>query len=73
MMPTVAAARSTSPGVLTIEQVADRIGCTRGHLAHWRVLNNRGVDVGPKWFKLTPRLVRYHESDVDAWIEQQRR
>jgi predicted DNA-binding transcriptional regulator AlpA len=59
--------------MLTIDQVSDRLGYSRGTLANWRVLNSKGVDIGPKWFKLTPRIVRYYESDVEAWIAAQSR
>lgn len=57
--------------MLTIDQVSDRLGYSRGTLANWRVLNSKGVEIGPKWFKLTPRIVRYYESDVEAWITAQ--
>jgi predicted DNA-binding transcriptional regulator AlpA/DNA-binding XRE family transcriptional regulator len=61
----------TNRTMLTVDQVAERLGNSRGTLANWRVLNNKGVEIGPKWFKLTPQIVRYYESDVEAWIAAQ--
>jgi predicted DNA-binding transcriptional regulator AlpA/DNA-binding XRE family transcriptional regulator len=57
---------------LSVRQAADKAGVSVGTLANWRVMNNKGIAVGPKWFKLTPQIVRYAESDVDSWIEAQR-
>lgn len=56
------------PDLLTIEMVSKMLGYSRGTLANWRVLNSKGVEIGPKWFKLTPRIVRYRAADVEAWI-----
>jgi predicted DNA-binding transcriptional regulator AlpA len=58
---------------LSIPQTAKRLSVSVGTLANWRVLNNKGINIGPKWFKLTPQMVRYTESDIEAWIESQRR
>jgi transcriptional regulator with XRE-family HTH domain len=58
---------------LSPQQAAVKLDVSPGTLANWRVLNNKGITVGPKWFKLTPQIVRYPESDVDAWIESRRR
>lgn len=49
--------------VLTPSQLADALGTTTAALAMHRT---RGT--GPRYSKLTARLVIYRRADVDAWI-----
>lgn len=53
--------------LLTIEQVAGRLGVPKQTLATWRYLGR-----GPAFIKLGPKSVRYAAADVDAWLESQR-
>jgi predicted DNA-binding transcriptional regulator AlpA len=48
--------------VLTPEQVVERTGIAKQTLANWRAMKT-----GPSHFKVG-RLVRYWETDVDAWL-----
>jgi len=52
------------PELLTIDQVAERLGVTRGMLAQWRYLGT-----GPRFVKLSARTVRYTSTAIDEWIE----
>lgn len=48
--------------------LAEFLGTTTGALAQMRY---RGV--GPKFIKLGGKAIRYRESDVSAWLDQQTR
>ncbi|WP_396125339.1 helix-turn-helix transcriptional regulator [Arthrobacter sp. CJ23] len=48
--------------------VAEFLGTTEGSLAQMRY---RGQ--GPRFIKLGPKAVRYRESDLTAWLDQQTR
>lgn len=54
--------------LLTPAQLAERFGMTTGNLAQMRYKGN-----GPKFIKLGGKQVRYRESDVRAWLDQQTR
>lgn len=61
----------TSPTVEAIHTPAalgERLGLSVGALAQMRY---RGT--GPRFIKLGGRQVRYAESDIQAWLEQQTR
>lgn len=53
--------------LLTIDQVARRLGVQKQTLAQWRYLGR-----GPAFIKLGPKSVRYAGTDVDAWLDAQR-
>lgn len=48
--------------------LAEYLGTTTGALAQMRY---RGV--GPRFIKLGAKAIRYRESDVSAWLDQQTR
>lgn len=52
----------------TPAQVGERFGVTVGALAQMRYRGN-----GPKFIKLGGKQVRYRESDIQAWLDQQTR
>lgn len=51
--------------LLNDKQVQDLTGIPTGTLRWWR---HQG-DQGPIWFRLGPRAIRYKQSDVLSWIE----
>lgn len=53
--------------LLTDEQVSAWTGISRGALRQLRYLGE-----GPRYRRLTPKTIRYLESDVSAWIEAAR-
>ncbi|MEE1617323.1 helix-turn-helix transcriptional regulator [Brachybacterium sp. J153] len=57
---------TTAPAMLTEQDVVNMTGLARGTLAYWRHAGQ-----GPRSYKLG-RRVRYDESDVLAWIQQQK-
>lgn len=54
--------------LITPKQLGERFGMTPEALAQMRYRGN-----GPKFIKLGGRQVRYRESDIQAWLEQQTR
>ncbi|MFC3373085.1 helix-turn-helix transcriptional regulator [Glutamicibacter protophormiae] len=48
--------------------LGDRLGLSVGALAQMRYRGN-----GPRFIKLGGRQVRYRESDIQAWLDQQTR
>jgi predicted DNA-binding transcriptional regulator AlpA len=54
--------------VLTPEEVTAKTSIPVQSLYNWRTLSKRGQQVGPRSFKIG-HLVRYYESDVDAWLD----
>jgi hypothetical protein len=51
--------------LLTIDDLVTKIpGTTKGY---WAQLRYTGK--GPRFFKPTPRIVLYQETDVDEWLE----
>lgn len=56
------------PALLTPAQLGEHLGLTVGALAQMRYRGN-----GPKFIKLGGKQVRYRESDVQAWLDQQTR
>lgn len=55
--------------LLTAKEVADFLGLSVRTLATWRVRRSDG----PPFIKLGGRAIRYDRSDLEAWIEDQRR
>ncbi len=49
---------------LSIEEVAKILGMTRGALATMRFEGR-----GPRFLKISARVVRYRESDVNEWLD----
>ena len=58
----------TADPLLTTEQVAERIGVTPEALEHWRY---RGA--GPPWLKLSHKVVRYRQSELERWLDSRTR
>lgn len=54
---------------LTTEQLSEMIGVATATLENWR-WKDRGE--GPRWIKMGA-AVRYLRSDVEAWIEENRK
>ena len=48
---------------MTPREAAEYLGCTYGTLKSWRA---RGE--GPKYHKVNGRLVRYHVTELDAFV-----
>lgn len=42
--------------------LARELGVTKSALAKWRL-----AGIGPPFLKLSPKMVRYRRSDVEAW------
>lgn len=55
--------------LLTSNQVAEMLGVTEWCLRNWRHLGTKG----PKFVKVGERFVRYRQSDVEAWLEDNAR
>lgn len=55
---------TTTPKMLTEQDVMNMTGLARGTLAYWR-----HAGTGPRSYKLG-RRVRYDEADVLAWIAE---
>ncbi len=53
--------------LITTEQLAEQIGMDKNTAEKWR---HRGI--GPAFIKLAGGLVRYRQSDVEAWLDSQR-
>lgn len=53
---------------LSPEAVALRIGVQPQTLSKWRVSG-----YGPRFVRVSPRVIRYLESDVDHWMEKRLR
>lgn len=51
--------------VMRPEAAAGYIDCAKRTLDDWRVTGG-----GPKYIKLSHRMVRYRRADLDAWLEQ---
>ena len=65
-MTTIASAESDllhKPG-----DVAERFGITTAALAQMRYMGT-----GPRFIKLSGKQVRYRESEIQAWLDQQTR
>lgn len=52
----------------TIDQVAEYLQVKRNALAQLRYMGT-----GPKYFALTPKIIRYRKSDIDAWVAASQR
>ena len=52
--------------LLSTEQVAERLGLSKNTLIDWRWKRT-----GPPWTKIGSKCVRYIESAVESWIDQQ--
>lgn len=50
--------------LLTIEEVSEMLGLTRGALAQMRYEGR-----GPKYAKLSAKAIRYRASDVSDWVD----
>lgn len=46
------------------EEAAEMLGIASQTLAHWRV---RGI--GPRYYVLNSRCIRYSLSDIQAWLD----
>lgn len=57
---------STTPVMLTPQEVSKRLKMPPGTLQQWRSQRR-----GPKWFKLENGHVRYWEHDYDKWLAEQ--
>jgi len=55
---------ASPPAMLTTRAAATRMGIAPSTLRYWRMLHT-----GPKFVRLTCRNFRYHERDVDAYVE----
>jgi len=53
--------------LIDTEELARRLGITKYGLRVWR---REGK--GPPFIKLSERVVRYEEADVEAWIAEQK-
>ena len=53
-----------STALLSTREAATRMGIAPSTLRYWRMLH-----IGPKFVRLTCRNFRYHERDVDAYVE----
>lgn len=51
--------------LLTVAETAEALKVTRSTLNEWR---RRGH--GPRWFKLSPREVRYRAADIEAFLAE---
>jgi predicted DNA-binding transcriptional regulator AlpA len=49
----------------SIEQVADYLGVTRGALATMRYERR-----GPRWTKISSRVVKYRGKELREWLDQ---
>ncbi|WP_243657399.1 AlpA family transcriptional regulator [Parafrankia sp. BMG5.11] len=65
MTPVLASAPAPDP-LLTTRDVSGLLAVHEGTLRSWR---SRGV--GPQWFSLGVKVVRYRRSVVLAWLEEQ--
>ena len=63
MVEIITPALTSSTRLLTVEELAERLGLVRDTLYHWRV---RGE--GPRAIKVGGR-VRYRQCDVEAWLQ----
>lgn len=54
------------PTLLTAKQVAGIVCVSTATLCRWR---KEGY--GPKWVQISKRGIRYKESDVERWLEQE--
>ena len=54
--------------LMTTKEVSAYIG-----VAVSTLLLYRAMGTGPKYIKILRRLVRYSKSDVDAWLEAQKK
>lgn len=52
--------------LLSTAEVAAWTGVSENTLRFWR-WDKRG----PKWFRLGPKTVKYRQSDVQAWLDEQ--
>lgn len=51
--------------LLTRQQLAEHLGVTEGAVMQ---MAQRGT--GPRFVKISERIVRYRRADVDEWLEQ---
>ena len=54
--------------LLTEDEVARRLGVSRRTLLRWRFAGD-----GPSYLRLGPKVIRYAEADVAAYIDARRR
>lgn len=54
--------------LMTTKQVSAYLGVGVSTLVVYRAMGD-----GPKYIKILRRLVRYRKSDVDAWLEAQKK
>jgi excisionase family DNA binding protein len=55
-----------SPRMLNRQEAADFLGVTPQTMLRW---DNKGI--GPKFYRLGKRIIRYKKSDLMAWLESQ--
>ena len=53
--------------LMTSKEVAEYLGVSEGTMYEYRALGT-----GPTYIRLGGRLVRYHLSDVKAWLDKQK-
>lgn len=53
--------------LLTEKQVAERLGLNVGTMQQWRFQGK-----GPKYYKFSPKAIRYRLSDVEQFIDNSR-
>lgn len=51
---------------LTADEAAAYLGLSPSYLAKLRMGTNKIV--GPRYFRVGPRAIRYHWRDLDAWM-----
>ena len=51
--------------MLTDIQVAERLGISVSTVRRWRLMNGQG----PRWRRVGGASIRYHVSDVEAYLE----
>ena len=56
----------TPTSFLTELEAADYLGISKETLQRWRFDHK-----GPAYAKLNGKLIRYHQADLDEWMDQQ--
>ncbi len=51
---------------MSAKEAAEYLGVTKSHMARMREWK-----IGPKWYNIGLKLIKYKQSDVDEWIEEQ--
>ena len=59
-------AQQSSSAFLSESEAADHLGVSKKTLQRWRFDHK-----GPAYAKLNGKLIRYHQADLDEWMDQQ--